>query len=1794
MGSKGGSRGTSGTQTVVQENQPNPDVQAAYNYLTGRAQDVSVRPLQQYGLGQPDAWIAGFNPSQTSAMDQIGSLAGTNALYSLAAMPGADLTLAGQQFQNATGTNFWGSLPRFDPSNWLAQQALGNLSQSGIYGQQGAGQPIAAAASPYAQAAAGQPIAATASPYAQAAAGQQIAALASPYAQAGAALGSNLQGQISPDVAMAINAARGLSGQVAPGAGIAAGAAQGLDISQAISPALRGLNVPGYNVDPYLGSYTQNVTNALQNLFNQQNAVQQQQVAGSTVGAGAYGGDRQAVAQALTAQQQQLAQAPVLAQVQQQGFQQAQQELNVQQQLALQRGVAQGQLGLGAAQALTGQAQTQGDLGVRLGQLGLQTGTSAGQLALGAAGVENQAAQIGAQANISAGQLMAGAAGQQGQLELGGGQLLANALQQQGQLNLGGGQLMAGAYGQQGQLGLGAGQLNLGLGQAAMSEFNQQQQAQLAAEQANAWLASSSGFGFGNLGQEAQGLFLGSQQAQLQEGALQQQLAQARLNLAPIQFQQQQNYPYQQLDFLAPIIEATGSLQGGTASTTSPGPGLGGQLAGLGTAGIGAAGLLNQTGAFTPGTGWLTGAQTGLWGSLFGGGGAGSIDAITGAGLQDLFATSPAAFGLGQILPEAAAVAVARGGRVGFQQGGPADPPEQEVPPGLAPARRFQQGGTFQTPPLPKIPIIGLDSIIPPGPATIHGEGPPRPPPPPAPEQAPTMMQDLQTAAQAIKLGGFGKDGSQPSQVSSRGGMVGLPHLGGIGGGGFGGSGFHMSGMPHTSLSHMGFGRPHLQGGGMDQPLTAAAPLSGVSPNVQSMFQQFETYPLEKLQELALRVPPGTAQGQLIQRALQAKRMTPGAGAGPTLPMAPAQTSYLPFQPSATGGLPTAQFAPSTFSNPGVGLAEGGGVPDYVTEDEIDPHPVVDHSGDTVVVHYPSEGRSLDLGIPSLRHKAHKVGGRIGLQEGGSDAGDPLGFTRSVVVSPRGQAFTVPMRSHYDAPSSTPPDLETTRDAPGLGAPPPSTPPDLETTRDAPGLGPLPPGLGAQPHIASSKKDDEVLPPPAATTPPSPQPSVISASAPIGGGGLGATLPGIDQEIEKILRSSAKGSEVYASPWMAVLGAGLGMMASPSPWAPQQIGQGGLEGLKLLAQQQKELPENELRRAQATAAMVGTAMLPYQMRAISEATGAPPTGAQPGSTVAPMGDLASAGSAGPSHQLGPLAPVAIGALKQAGWGDAPIQAALAAGLGEGGFKNPWQKSTVKDENSWGHWQLSDKGELPGYQAWVQGKGDPHGTEQQAQYLAYRMEQIHPGFGQISDPRQALDLINTQFERYAGAAPGQRTDQLAEVQKALGAPRPVQLAQAGPITLTDASPAARQLSGLGLPVPPNMGQQNADPRFQQLDRQYQQIGQDIAKVRAIAPYYPQKYEENARTIAQLTETYTRVMMGDPRMKGLAAQLEAEGKLPSQMAETQYRTNEALREASGKTALELNPYEVALPNNAGTMTLQAPRSQVLAQTAPGLPGNPMTGDKIFPSGPPATEGGKYDPTPESLIPVAPPPGTTALKIEHSEAAKGKLADDYKTLDLYRKQAADTPMQLERTGQLKALLDQYHTGKLADAGYNMMAWARSLGVPVAPEYDPSKNEEINKLATQLVFNQIKQIGGRVLVSEIEGLSRANPNTALTPEANRAILENVALEQNMAQDRFLNASKVFSKYKQLGDFDQRYIENTPVKTIEQNIRQFVHSGQSSPDELPEQYRGTAHLGADGRWYVPVEGGWAPIIRQR
>lgn len=122
-------------------------------------------------------------------------------------------------------------------------------------------------------------------------------------------------------------------------------------------------------IQQYQNPYTQQVVNATQQQFNQQNAVQQSGLKANEVSQGALGGSRNADASALLANQEQQAQTPVIAGLYSQGYNTALQTAEQQQQNQANAAYSLGNLGVaGQNAALSG-------AGAQVGAGSLQQGT---------------------------------------------------------------------------------------------------------------------------------------------------------------------------------------------------------------------------------------------------------------------------------------------------------------------------------------------------------------------------------------------------------------------------------------------------------------------------------------------------------------------------------------------------------------------------------------------------------------------------------------------------------------------------------------------------------------------------------------------------------------------------------------------------------------------------------------------------------------------------------------------------------------------------------------------------------------------------------------------------------------------------------------------------------------------------------------------------------------------------------------------------------------------------------------------------------------------------------------------------------------------------------------------------------------------------------------------------------------------------------------------------------------------------------------------------------------------------
>jgi len=366
--------------------------------------------------------------------------------------------------------------------------------------------------------------------------------------------------------------------------------------------------------------------------------IQQLSSDAQAVGAGAFGGSRQGVADAELSRNILEQQGRTAAGMRQQGFesaaQRAQQGFEAQQGRSLQASQLTGALGAQGAQSGIAAAQAAGQLGLSAEQLAAQTAQQGGQLSLSAAQTAGQLGlsgeqmaaanaqamaqtgmslqQLQASTGMSAAQLSGQLTSQMGQLGLSGASQQASIAQQAAQMGISTEQLAAQLAGQAG--GLGQSQAQLGMQGAQQSGALGMQGSELQSRIGEGIAGLGTSYGQLNLAQGSGQADLGMRQAALGElgqglqqketgflfdlGKQYQAQDQAELE-AKRQTQMETLYePYQRVGFLSDIYKGAPTSQQSITSSTSPSTSPAQQILGLGVAGLSAAAGVGKSGLF--------------------------------------------------------------------------------------------------------------------------------------------------------------------------------------------------------------------------------------------------------------------------------------------------------------------------------------------------------------------------------------------------------------------------------------------------------------------------------------------------------------------------------------------------------------------------------------------------------------------------------------------------------------------------------------------------------------------------------------------------------------------------------------------------------------------------------------------------------------------------------------------------------------------------------------------------------------------------------------------------------------------------------------------------------------------------------------------------------------------------------------------------------------------------------------------------------------------------------------------
>ena len=280
----------------------------------------------------------------------------------------------------------------------------------------------------------------------------------------------------------------------------------------------------------------------------------------------------------------------------------------------------------------------------------------------------------------------------------------------------------------------------------------------------------------------------------------------------------------------------------------------------------------------------------------------------------------------------------------------------------------------------------------------------------------------------------------------------------------------------------------------------------------------------------------------------------------------------------------------------------------------------------------------------------------------------------------------------------------------------------------------------------------------------------------------------------------------------------------------------------------------------------------------------------------------------------------------------------------------------------------------------------------------------------------------------------------------------------------------------------------------------------------------------------------------------------------MLETEKQKSQ--QEAQTKADLEL----VEVQPKVGGPTYKVTRKEAREMTAPTTPGAGT---------PPGAIISKQAPSAEEQV--------SAIRKD-----EGAMLDQYKQRQIAK----------ERMDALIDSLRVLETGKFAERKGEIIAGLRSLGfdVPSTATANPEEFQKFVKNSTANVFDQVKAMGGKVLVSEITGLTKANANPELQPAANAALLGQakglIDYEDQHFKDyrNWRKNNPDAYNIQDIGDFEIGWLDENPLGKYVKEAEMGV--GARGAPLLPKEkrqpgYTYTNDFGVTARW---TGTGWQPL----
>jgi hypothetical protein len=228
-----------------------------------------------------------------------------------------------------------------------------------------------------------------------------------------------------------------------------------------------------------------------------------------------------------------------------------------------------------------------------------------------------------------------------------------------------------------------------------------------------------------------------------------------------------------------------------------------------------------------------------------------------------------------------------------------------------------------------------------------------------------------------------------------------------------------------------------------------------------------------------------------------------------------------------------------------------------------------------------------------------------------------------------------------------------------------------------------------------------------------------------------------------------------------------------------------------------------------------------------------------------------------------------------------------------------------------------------------------------------------------------------------------------------------------------------------------------------------------------------------------------------------------------------------------------------------------------------------------------------------PPAPPAGTTYGPA--SAALTEQQKKDVDRAEGYATQSANNQKVYQDLGHIRDILDRgLRTSNLAPLWKELGNTAQAFGVEIKQPIDPNDAYAFDKAATDLTFAAVKKMGGRVLVSEIEGFSKANPNGVIPRAANYSIVNDVLASGKWedARSRLSQEYLTSTGGAPLSAFEAQFNKAAPLDTVTEHYRGIFRGlgakfpGDESKQAPPEPagksvtIGGVTYKNVGGQWY--------------